>query len=192
MSAVKSPPRYCFPALVADTLVVVRLGVMLTILWLGWTQGRAALHQVVLLATVGWISDGLDGPVSRRSPCPTKLGALDYPLDVALTWAELTYAVMAGFILPGVAMIYTGLTALATLWFRRKVVLALFMRGIDILLIVILLQVAPLYLLPLLLWLLILAYIERDRMRRDIPQRIEELVHLIRPRPTKAEREEMD
>jgi len=189
MSAVRPHSRYCFPALVADALVVVRLGVMLAILWLGWTQGRAALHMVVLLATLGWISDGLDGPVARRTPCPTKLGVLDYPLDVALTWAEFIYAAMAGFILPAVVVIYTVLAVLATLWFRRKVVLALFMRGIDLLLILIVLLAAPLYLLPLLLWLLILAYAERDRVRRDIPRRIEELAHLLRPKQTSGEEE---
>ena len=179
MDSARTAPRYCLTALLADALSVFRLGVAAAILWLGWTDGRAALTTVVLLASAGWISDSLDGPLARRSPCPTKLGAFDYPLDVTLTWVEFIYAAMAGFLSPIFVSGYTALALTFTLWFRRKAVLVLFMRGIDIMALTIVLQHAPTYLLPLLFWLVILAYVHRARARRDIPRWFDELACLF-------------
>jgi phosphatidylglycerophosphate synthase len=179
METARTTPRYCLTALLADALSVFRLGVALSILWLGWTGGRAMLPTVVLLASAGWISDSIDGPLARRSPCATKLGAFDYPLDVTLTWAEFIYAAMAGFLSFPFVLGYTAVALAFTLWFRRKAVLVLFMRGIDIMALTIVLQHAPLYLLPLFFWLIVLAYVHRERVRHGIPRWFNELAYLF-------------
>jgi phosphatidylglycerophosphate synthase len=180
MSTAHSDSRYCLTALLADALSVFRLIMALAILWLGWTAGRSVLPTVVILATLGWIGDGLDGPLARRSPCPTRLGDFDYPLDVALTWAEFIYAALAGFLPPIFVLGYTAAALIISLWFRRKAVLVLFMRGIDVMALTIVLRYAPLYLLPLLLWLLILGVAHRERVRRGIPRWFDELARIFR------------
>ena len=177
MSATRS--RYCFTALLADALSILRLVLALVILWLGWTQGRAVLPQVILLATAGWISDGIDGGLARRSACPTRLGRFDYPLDVLLTWSEFIYAALAGFISPIFLVAYSVLAIGVSLWFRRKAVLVLFMRGIDGIVLYLALSYAPLYVLPLLLWLLILGIVYRDRVRTGIPRWLHELAVIL-------------
>jgi phosphatidylglycerophosphate synthase len=180
MSTAHSDSRYCLTALLADALSVFRLVMALAILWLGWTAGRAALPAAVILATLGWIGDGLDGPLARRSPCPTRLGNFDYPLDVALTWAEFIYAALAGFLPPIFVLRYTVAALVISLWFRRKAVLVLFMRGVDVMALAIVLRYAPFYLLPLLLWLLILGAAHRERVRRGIPRWFNELARIFR------------
>ncbi len=174
-----SDSRYCLTALAADTLSVLRLGVALAILWAGWAAGRQALPAVIILATLGWIGDGLDGPIARRSPCRTRLGAYDYPLDVILTWAEFIYAAQAGFIPVIFVAGYTAGAVIVTLWFRRKAVLVLFMRGVDAIALYFALRYAPLYLLPLLSWLLILGVVHRERVKSDIPRWFDELFRLF-------------
>jgi len=175
-----SDSRYCLAALAADTLGVLRLAVALAILWLGWTVGRPALPEVIFLATLGWIGDGLDGYIARRSPCRTRLGASDYPLDVILTWAEFIYAAQAGFLPAIFVAVYTMGALVSTLWFRRKAVLVLFMRGIDAIVLYFALRYAPLCLAPLLLWLLVLGVAHRERMKSDVPRWFDELLHLFR------------
>ncbi len=179
MNATRTPSRYCWTALLADGLSVFRLLVALAILWLGWTAGRAVLPAVVLLASAGWMGDSLDGPIARRSPCRTRLGPFDYPLDVTLTWAEFIYAALAGFIPLGLALGYTLVALVFSLWFRRKAILVLFMRGIDIMAVTIVLQHAPFYLTPLLFWLIGLAYFHRQRVREGIPRWFNELACLF-------------
>lgn len=179
METARTTSRYCWTALLADALSVFRLFVALAILWLGWAVGRATLPTAVLLASAGWMADSLDGPIARRSPCRTRLGIFDYPLDVTLTWAEFIYTALAGFTSPGLVLGYTIFAVVLTLWFRRKAVLVLFMRGIDIIAVTIVLQHAPLYLIPLLFWLLGLAYFHRTRVRRGIPRWFNELACLF-------------
>lgn len=174
-----SDSRYCLTAFAADTFSVLRLAIALAILWLGWTVGRPALPEVIFLATLGWIGDGLDGPIARRSPCRTRLGAYDYPLDVILTWAEFIYAAQAGFLPVIFVAGYTVGAFVVTLRFRRKAVLVLFMRGIDAFVLYFALRYAPFYLLPLLSWLLILGVVNRERMKNDIPRWFDELLHLF-------------
>ncbi len=174
-----SDARYCLRALAADALSILRLAAALAILWLGWSAGRQALPTVIMLATLGWIGDGLDGPLARRSPCRTRLGAFDYPLDVGLTWAEFIYAALAGFIPALFVAGYTAAALIVTRHFRRKAVLVLFMRGVDAIVFYIALHYAPIYLLPLLSWLLILGVVHRERVRHDVPRWINELLRLF-------------
>jgi len=179
MSTPRSHSRLCLTGLLADAFSVLRLGVAFVILWLGWTMGREALPYVILLATLGWFSDGIDGILARHSSCPTHLGNLDYPTDVMLTWSEFIYAALAGFISPALLIGYTIVAVVVSLWFRRKAVLVLFMRGIDGIVIFFALRYAPLYMLPLFTWLVILGIIHRQRVREGIPRWFKELARIF-------------
>lgn len=179
MSAARSHPRYCFTSLLADAFSVFRLGVAVGILWLGWRFGSDALSAAIILATLGWISDGADGLLARRSPCRTYLGYFDYPVDVALTWSEFIFAMLAGFISPAFLVGYTALAIVVTIWARRKAVLVLFMRGIDVTVLYFSLLYAPFYLLPLFAWLILLGVIHRQRMHSDIPRWFNELADIL-------------
>jgi len=179
MSTPRSHSRLCLTGLLADAFSVLRLGVAFVILWLGWTMGREALPYVILLATLGWFSDGIDGILARHSSCPTHLGNMDYPTDVMLTWSEFIYAALAGFISPALLIGYTIVAVVVSLWFRRKAVLVLFMRGIDGIVIFFALRYAPLYMLPLFTWLVILGIIHRQRVREGIPRWFKELARIF-------------
>ncbi len=167
--------RYCLLSFLTDALTFSRLLIALTILWLGWMHGRAAFPQAILLATLGWITDAADGFIARRNHCRTRLGAVDFPIDVSLTWASFAFLGLAGFLTPKVIIIYSILAGLTTLWFRRKAVLVLFMRGVDLTLLGFALRYALLYVLPLLGWLLFLAWLHRRRLRTSTPAWLHEL-----------------
>ena len=179
MAEVTSPKRYCLTALLTDALTLSRLVVAAAILWLGWTVGRAAFPQAILLVTLGWMTDAADGLIARRSNCNTLLGPLDFPIDAALTWAALLFIVLAGFITPAAAVIYTLLAASAALWFRKKAVLVLFMRGVDLVALFFALRYAFIVTIPLLLWLIFLAWLHRERLRTRVPQWLRELADLF-------------
>ncbi len=167
--------RYCLMAFLTDALTLSRLVIALAILWLGWSYGRAAFPQAILLATLGWITDAADGFIARRNHCPTRLGAVDFPIDASLTWASFAFLGLAGYLSPAVVIIYSALAGLATLWFRRKAVLVLFMRGIDLTLLCFAIRYAFFYVLPLLGWLLFLAWLHRRRLLTSTPQWLREL-----------------
>ena len=172
-----SSPRYCFTALLTDALTLSRLIIAVLLLWLGWTWGRQAFSWAILLATLGWMTDGIDGFIARHSHCPTRLGRIDYPIDVALTWSEFAFVTLADFIPLPLFWGYTGLAALTSLILRQKAHLVLFMRGIDLTLLYLALRHQAIYLIPLLIWLLILAWVQRSRLRQGIPQWVHDLLH---------------
>ena len=179
MAEVTSPKRYCLTAFITDALTLSRLIIAAAILWLGWTVGRAAFPQAIVLVTLAWMTDAADGLIARHSGCKTFLGPVDFPIDAALTWATLLFIVLAGFITPAAAAIYTALAALTALWFRRKAVIVLFMRGIDLTALFFALRNELLYTLPLLAWLLVLAWLHRERLRTRVPQWLRELADLF-------------
>jgi len=179
MTEVTFKKGYCLTAFISDAVTLSRLGVAAAILWLGWTGGRAAFPQAILLVTLGWMTDAVDGFIARHSGCRTRLGPVDFPIDVALTWAALLFIALAGFIPLTVVGVYTLLAALATLWFRKKAVLILFMRGIDLTALFFALRYEFLYTLPLLIWLVILAWLHRRRLRSDVPRWLRELGDLL-------------
>jgi len=165
-------------AMTADALTLFRLATAALILWLGWKQEAAAWPAVVLIITAGWISDGIDGAFARRARVPTLLRRLDYPVDVILAWATFIYLGLAGYLSYTFIVLYTILAAAAFLWFRRKAVLVLFMRGVDILTAVMALRFAFVYSLPMIVWLLGLAYVLRARLRRDLRRWLHDLASL--------------
>ncbi|HEY81270.1 MAG TPA: CDP-alcohol phosphatidyltransferase family protein [Anaerolineae bacterium] len=175
MAEIASEKRYCLKAFITDALTLSRLVAAAAILWLGWTVGRAAFPKAILLATAGWITDAVDGYIARRSHCQTRLGILDYPIDASLAWASFIFIALAGFISIRAMLLYTLFATLVTLWFRRKAVLVLFMRGVDLTVFYFALRDAFLYTLPLLIWLIFLAWLHRQRLRTETPQWLREL-----------------
>ena len=181
MAEVASKEKHdCLTAFVTDALTLSRLGVAAAILWLGWAVGRAAFPLAILLVTLGWMTDAVDGFIARRSDCPTRLGSLDYPIDVTLTWASLLFVTLAGFVSPTPVVIYTLLATLVSLWLRSKAVLVLFMRGVDLTVLYFALRHELLYTLPLLAWLGFLAWFHRERLRQGVPQWLHELASQLR------------
>lgn len=157
-------------ALLADSLTLLRLGVAIAILGLGWQKGAAALSAVVVLATVGWLADAYDGALARRSTRPTRLRRFDFPIDVSLTWAIFIYLALGAFAPWPFVIAYTLLALAVFAWRRRKAILVIFLRGIDILFAFIMLRYAFIYALPFLLWLPVLIYGRRERLRRSFQQ----------------------
>ena len=176
---------YCLTAFIADVLTLMRSGVAVLIVILGWYYGKVSLPSVLIIVTAGWMTDALDGYFARHSSCPTRLAFMDFPMDVILTWGALFFLAAAGFISWWFAIGYTLVAAFFTFWFRQKPVLVLFMRIIDMIAIYFALKYACLYTLPLLIWLLILAWVHRQRLRNDVPAWLKDLKNLRKNKPSR-------
>ncbi len=170
------PPR----ALLADGLTFFRAMMAPAVVWLGVSQGAASLPMAVLLLTLAWVADWLDGPLARSSGRTTWLGRFDFPIDVGLTWATFLYLALAGFVPLAAVLVYTLLALGAELWCRRRVVLMLFMRGIDLLMVVIVLRYAPVFLAPFAVLLVVFAFARRKRLQRQITLALAELATIAR------------
>jgi len=167
-------------ALLADGLTFSRAVVALAVVWLGVSQGAASLPMVVVLLTVAWVTDWIDGPLARSAGRPTLLGRFDFPIDVGLTWATFLYLALAGFVPLAAVLLYTLLALGAQLWCRRRVVLMLFMRGIDILIGVMVLRYAPVFLAPFVVLLVVFAIARRKRLQRQTKLALAELATIAR------------
>lgn len=174
-----SSRRLCLAAHLADFLTIFRAIVAILILWLGYWQGRSAVPAVVLWATIGWMGDAADGFFSRRSSYTTHFSGIDYPVDVLLTWAEFIFAAQVGFLPAAGVAGYILLSLAATIIFRRKAVMVLFNRGIDIVVVYLALRYAYYYMIPLAIWLPILGYTRRQRLRRSVAHWLDELTSLF-------------
>jgi len=119
-------------AWLADLLTLLRIAVSGWLIWIGWTQGAAALPQAVSVVLVAWLGDALDGPMARRSRQPTLLGRYDFVADVLLTWSALIYITLSGFLPMWLTVVYTILATVAVIAFQRKAVVILFMRPVDL------------------------------------------------------------
>ncbi len=139
----KRSPHIDFYASLADALTLLRALSAVWIVYLGWRYGRASISSVAVLIAAGWIADGLDGPLARRSRRPTWLGRYDFVVDVLLTWATFAYLTLAGYVPWPLALMYTLLAMLIVTYFQRKSVMIAFMRPIDLTTAVIALQSVP-------------------------------------------------
>ncbi len=175
--------KHDFPplrALLADGLTLFRAVVVVVVVWLGATQGAASLPMVVLLLTSAWVADWLDGPLARSAGRTTWMGRYDFPVDVGLTWASFLYLALAGFVPLAAVLLYTALALGAQLWCRRRVVLMLFMRGIDVLIGVTVLRTAPVLLAPFAVLLVVFAIARRKRLQRQIKLALADLAAVAR------------
>ncbi len=167
-------------AFLADGLTVFRFVAVGVIVWLGAWQGASSLPVAVLVLTVAWTADWLDGPLARSAGRPTRLGPYDFSIDVALTWATFLYLGLCGFVPAAAVLVYTGLALAAFLWLRRRVVLMLFMRGIDVIAAVTVLRIAPILLLPFAVMLALFGIARRKRVQNRLALAVTELAALVR------------
>ncbi len=177
-------------AFLADMLTVIRLSIAAFIVYLGIAEGAAAFPRVVMLAILAWVTDGLDGPLARRSKGRTRLGRFDFLVDVAMTWASFAYLTLAGFIPWPLALLYTLITMVVVAYFQRKSVMIVFMRPIDLTSSLIALRYAPELTLLFLAWLVGLGLIRWRRTKARIRAWLSDLYLLVRYGQTAPQHEE--
>jgi len=86
---------------VADLITFLRLGIGVFLVYLGITQGQAALPLVVWLMLADWFGDFLDGNLARRSSRQYRswIGNHDLQVDMSVATGLLLYFI-AAHILP--------------------------------------------------------------------------------------------
>jgi phosphatidylglycerophosphate synthase len=168
-------------AIVADLLTFYRVIAAGILVWLGASRGARSLSAAALVTILAWISDQLDGWVARRAVSPTRLGRYDFAVDVVFYAGILTYLALAGFVPPWLALTLLALMGGAWLVTRRKAVVILFLRLVDLLCIVIVFNYLPWLGLLVLGWLAASALVYRRRLAQRIPGWWMELIHPVRP-----------
>ena len=93
---------------VADFLTAVRGLIALVIAWVGIKHGANGLAMAAWLLLIAWVTDGLDGPLARRSrrQYRTWLGDHDLVIDMAVSGGLILYLTISGFISPATAGLY--------------------------------------------------------------------------------------
>ena len=93
---------------VADLITGARLLLGASLAGLGLVRGAAALPTAVWLLLVNWAGDLVDGIIARSSRpyYHTWLGDHDLEVDMAVATALLAFLVGAGYVSPGVALLY--------------------------------------------------------------------------------------
>lgn len=170
-------------ALIADLLTLSRVLVAGFLAWLGLTAGASALPAAVLVIVLGWTTDQLDGWFARRSPTPTRLKDCDFQVDIVFYAGILIYGTAAGFLPVWLAAGFVILGAAAWLLTRRKSVMILCLRIIDLACGVLLFIYLPAAGFVLLAWLILLAVIYRRRLADRVPRWWRELRDLWRRKP---------
>ena len=174
--------------MVADLITGLRGLVGLIMVWLGFTQGEAALPIVVFLLLLDWTGDFVDGKFARgsRHPRHTRLGDSDIYIDVFISLCLAIYLVSAGLV--GFAVAF---------WYILGSALVLWRLGLDKNLLMIL--QAPIYLwfilnvmvlIPelgiwLLIWMLVALVINWRRFSQNmVPKFFEAMRSIWRRRDT--------
>jgi len=120
----------------ADLLTVSRFFMSLGIMTLGVLGGRETLSTVLMLVLLAWMTDVLDGPLARRA-CPphaTWIGEQDFPIDVFMVVALLSYLTAVGVVPWQGALVYLALATVSVLCLREQAVALAFMAPVDALL----------------------------------------------------------
>ena len=119
-------------ALIADLLTLSRVVAAGVLLWLGLTGGASALPAAALVVVLGWTTDQLDGWFARRSPTPTRLKDSDFYVDLIFYAGILAYLALARFFPAWLVAGFVILGGAAWLLTRRKAVVVLCLRIIDV------------------------------------------------------------
>ena len=93
---------------VADFLTGLRGLIAVTLAWVGLTRGIDGLPLAAWLLLIAWVTDGLDGPLARRSRRQYRswLGEHDLQIDMAVSGGLFIYLAIAGLIAPMTAGAY--------------------------------------------------------------------------------------
>lgn len=167
-------------AILADMLTLFRVSIAIVVVLAGWWYGNKAFPYVVGLVALGWISDGIDGSLARRSTRATRLGRFDFLVDVMLTWATFAYLTLAGYIPWLLAILYTVITLVVVAYFQRKSVVVAFMRPIDLTSGLIALRHAPEITLIFVAWLVGLGLMRWQRLKTRVRAWLKDLWGLIK------------
>src|SRR5512139_3075343 len=94
--------------MVADLITATRGLLGLVMIWLGITQGAAALPAVVFLMLLDWTGDFVDGGIAHRSRHPrrTWIGDSDLYVDLFVSLCLGVYLYAAGFISLAFVVVY--------------------------------------------------------------------------------------
>jgi phosphatidylglycerophosphate synthase len=165
-------------ALAADLFTLARVVAAGILIWLGF-RGPESLPVAVGVLWGAWTTDQLDGWAARRANRPTRLGAHEFPVDVVLYAGELAYLTLAGFV-PKIGALAFAVAAIAAgLIYRRKSVVILFLRMIDLAAAVILFTYLPRLGLLIIAWVLLMMVLYRKRLAERVPRWLGELARLV-------------
>jgi phosphatidylglycerophosphate synthase len=117
----------------ADLLTVSRFLLSLSIMAFGVLGGRETLPTVLMLVPMAWMTDALDGPLARRArPLRTTwIGELDFPIDVFMVVALLSYLTAIGVVPWQGALVYLAVATISVLCLREQAVALAFMAPVD-------------------------------------------------------------
>lgn len=169
-------------ALIADLLTFLRILAAGVLVWLGLTGGASAAPAAMLVVVLGWTTDQLDGWFARRSPAPTRLKACDFFVDLTFYAGILAYLALARFLPAWLVAGFVILGGAAWLLTRRRAVVILCLRIIDVACGVIVFMYAPAVGLALVAWVTVLAVAYRRRLAERVPRWFDELRGLLRGR----------
>ena len=129
----------------ADLLTLSRLLLSLAIILLGMRWGEKTLPTAVMVALLAWMTDTLDGPLARRArpQRTTWIGEQDFPIDVFMVMALLSYLAAISAVPSWGALAYLLLAAAAIWRLREQAVALAFMAPVDALFLYIGWQRAP-------------------------------------------------
>jgi phosphatidylglycerophosphate synthase len=156
-------------ALIADLLTFSRILAAGVLVWLGLTGGASALPAAVLVVVLGWTTDQLDGWFARRSPAPTRLKDSDFYVDLIFYAGILAYLALSRFFPAWLVAGFVILGGVAWLLTRRKAVVVLCLRIIDVACGVIIFTNVPVIGFMLLVWSAVLAVVYRRRLAERVP-----------------------
>ena len=157
-------------ALIADLLTFSRILAAGILVWLGLTEGASALPAAVLVVVLGWTTDQLDGWFARRSPTPTRLKDSDFCVDLIFYAGILAYLTLSRFFPAWLVAGFVILGGAAWLLTRRKAVVILCLRIIDVACGVIIFMNVPVIGFMLVVWAVVLAVVYRRRLAERVPR----------------------
>jgi len=103
----------------ADLLTGLRVGLAFVFPVMGAISGADALPLAIWALLLSWTTDGLDGPLARRSSRQyhTWLGDNDLGVDMTVSTGLLVYLLLSGYLAPAFGLIYISVWGLYFLRF---------------------------------------------------------------------------
>jgi len=117
----------------ADFLTLSRFFLSLGIMALGVWGGEETLPTVVMMSLLAWMTDTLDGPLARRARPRrvTWIGEQDFPVDVFMVVALLSYLVAISIVPWQGALLYLAVATVAIWCLREQGVALAFMAPVQ-------------------------------------------------------------
>lgn len=110
-------------AWVADGLTAFRLVLTPYLVWIGFVlrnEPAAALTAICHALLLGWTADILDGWFARKALTPTRLGHLDFALDMLMVLGSVVGLTAAGLLSVKGTIVYLAVATTLIWWFPTK------------------------------------------------------------------------